>query len=56
MVVLLKWDEQVEEFIHIYFVKMKSTVKEEGNFLIIEGSISAKTLIFTIANELFVRK
>lgn len=30
---------------------MKSTVKEEGNFLIIEESISAKTLIFTIANE-----
>lgn len=46
----------MEESIHIHFVKMKSTVKEEGNFLIMEGSISAKTLIFTIANELFVQK
>lgn len=30
--VLLKWDEEVEEFIHIHFVKMKSTEREEGNF------------------------
>lgn len=39
-----------------HFVERKSTVKKEGNFLITEGPISAKTLIFSIANELFVQK